>query len=104
MGYATGKHALGICDLCGLQFKLNSLKTVVNNGSDTGHKACSQCWTPDHPQNFLHRVRTVDYMTLRNPRPENNTAEIRNIKWGWNPVYSLESQTQLGGVTVTVTS
>lgn len=104
MSYASGKHAFGICDLCGLRFKLNTLKAIVNNGTNTGHKACGECWSPDHPQNFVGRVSVNDAMALRDPRPEKNLDEIRNIRWSWNPVYALEAQGQIGEITVTVTA
>lgn len=104
MSYASGKKALGICDLCGLKFKLNELKSVVNNGVRTSHLACRSCWTPDHPQNFANRMRVVDAVALRNPRPEKSLDDIRNITWSWNPVRAFESQGQIGEITVTVTA
>ena len=30
MGYAAGKYALGLCDRCGFQYKLNELKEEYN--------------------------------------------------------------------------
>lgn len=104
MGYASGKYAIGLCDLCGHRYKLSKLKAIVNNGVATSHKACPSCWSPDHPQNFVHRVRTTDYFALRDPRPETAYAEIRNIHWGWNPVYSVYSTCSLGSVTVDITA
>lgn len=31
MGYAAGKYALGLCDRCGFQYKLNELKKNGTN-------------------------------------------------------------------------
>ena len=40
---------------------------------------------PKHPQ--LYPPRTgPDPQALRNPRPESDLAEQRQIQWGWNPV------------------
>lgn len=104
MSYAVGKNALGICDLCGLEFKLNSLRSIVNNGTRTSHRACRECWTPDHPQNFAGRLRVADATSLKDARPEFKAPEIINIGWSWNPVSSLETSGQLGEITVTVTA
>lgn len=104
MSYASGKHAFGLCDICGQRFKLNTLKAIVNSGVKTGHRACNACWSPDHPQNNIGRVRVNDAIALRDPRPEKNLVEMRNIRWAWRPVYALEAQGQIGEITVTVTA
>lgn len=101
MGFASGKFAIGLCDICGFEYKLNSLKSIINNGTKTSLLACRSCWTPDHPQNFVNRVRVTDYTSLRTSRPDNH-PDITNIKWSWNPVHAFEAQSQLGEVTVTV--
>ena len=39
MAYAQGKNALGICDRCGQQYKLNTLRKEL-----TGFKVCIDCY------------------------------------------------------------
>lgn len=68
--YAAGKYALGICDRCGLRYKLSSLKYETVNRKKTGVKVCPSCWDPDHPQNFVSELRPDDPRPLRDPRPE----------------------------------
>lgn len=73
--YASGKFALGICDICGLQYKLLELRYVIENRVSTGYKACSDCWTPDHPLNRLPEVagsHGQDAEVLLDPRSESN--------------------------------
>jgi hypothetical protein len=42
-------------------------------------------WEPKHPQ--LEPLRApADPEALRNPRPEQDLPEERNIQWSWNPV------------------
>ena len=63
-GYAEGKKALGICDQCGQQFLLSTLKKEW-----TGFKVCYECYEPRHPQ--LETKRTVtDPQALFEPRPD----------------------------------
>jgi len=57
---------------------------------------------PDHPQNFLGRLKITDPQSLRNPRPDTSLEESRGL-FGWKPVgnplvYMVGS---VGTVTVT---
>lgn len=118
--YATGKHALGVCDRCGLQYKLKELKEETYQGRRTGLYVCPPCWDPEHPQDNLGTFPIWDPQALRNARPDttytesgNNSIGSRIIFWGWNPVgfddplrlfeghNSLVAQAQVGTVTVT---
>lgn len=64
MAYAQGKHALGVCDRCGMQYKLLSLRKEW-----TGYKVCIECYEPKHPQ--LEPKRNVgDAIAIRDPRPD----------------------------------
>ena len=64
MAYASGKHALGICDRCGWQCGYLEMKKEWN-----GLKVCPECYEPKQPQ--LNPVRTVpDPEALFEPRPE----------------------------------
>ena len=79
--FATGKYALGICDVCGFQYKLLSLKEVINNEQPTGMLACKTCWDPDHPQNMQGKYPVFDPEALRNPRPDTGLEASRDLTW-----------------------
>ena len=72
--FASGKIANGICDRCGFQYKLNTLKRIVKNRSTVNILVCSQCWEPDHPQNHLGELPVYDPQALRDPRPQGSDA------------------------------
>ena len=72
--YAIGTKALGVCDICGRDYKLSKLRDVYMNRANTHVKACPTCWDKDHPQLFVGEIDATDPQALRNPRPEDNTA------------------------------
>ena len=72
--FAFGKIANGICDRCGFQYKLNTLKRIVKNRSTVNILVCPQCWEPDHPQNHLGELPVYDPQALRDPRPQGSDA------------------------------
>jgi hypothetical protein len=82
--FSSGKHALGICDRCGFQFKLTKLKSEVTNDKIDGLLVCESCLDPDHPQLKVGRHKIVDPQALRNPRPD--TYQRESTQWGWAPV------------------
>ena len=63
MAYATGKHALGICDRCGWQCEYLEMKKEWN-----GLKVCQECYESKQPQ--LTPVIPKDAEALFEPRPE----------------------------------
>jgi hypothetical protein len=83
--YAKGTRAWGICDRTGLRYKLNDLVWEIRNGQRTGMRIGKDVVDPDHPQNFLGRVRIKDPQSLLNPRPETDKAQTRGF-FGWRPV------------------
>lgn len=72
--FASGKNALGLCDICGFNQKLVELRTVFQKGKDTHLKACKTCWDADHPQLRLGEYIVEDPQALRDPRPD--SAEL----------------------------
>ena len=72
--FARGKRALGVCDVCGLVYKLTSLKPVIDNKVETGLRACRDCWDPDHPQNEVGWEDIYDPQALEDPRPDNRLS------------------------------
>ena len=66
MAYAAGKYAKAMCDICGFEVKYTDLQPQWD-----GFRACPECWTPRHPQDFPKIVIT-DAEALRHPRPDND--------------------------------
>ena len=108
--FASGKWAIAICDRCGQQFKLKTLKTEIIKTKQYNLLVCNECWDPDHPQLQLGMYPVNDPQSVREPRPDvsyyssgnsglytsqtasNSTANAgypadgsRQIQWGWNP-------------------
>lgn len=77
--FASGKHALAECDVCGRSVKYTSLKALVVNSTQTNTLACEACWNPDHPQYQVNKLDMTDPQALLNPRPVGNLEEQREI-------------------------
>jgi hypothetical protein len=96
--FASGKKAIAMCDRCGEQFKLKTLKTEIIKQRKYELRVCPECWDPDHPQLMLGTFPVDDPQALRNPRRDttyfvsglnangNLSGGSRDIQWGWNPV------------------
>ena len=96
--FASGKWAIAICDRCGQQFKLKTLKTEIIKTKQYNLLVCNECWDPDHPQLQLGMYPVNDPQALRNPRRDTTyytsgvsadgslSGGSRVIQWGWNPV------------------
>lgn len=74
--FARGSLALGLCDVCGFQFRLNTLRRNVVNQQVTNVLACGRCWERDHPQYRVGKMPVIDPQALRNPRPDNPDRTI----------------------------
>ena len=125
--FASGKKAIAICDRCGQQFKLKTLKEEVIKTKRYNPLVCEECWDPDHPQLQLGMYPVDDPQALRNPRRDTTyltagtnedgypTGGSRDIQWGWNPIGGasandagltpnyLVATTSVGTVSVTTT-
>lgn len=101
MRFARGTHALGECDRCGLVYPLHELRPEIYNRRVVRNRVCPDCFDPDHPQLQVGVHVVADAEAVRDPRPQRLPADINNIRWGWNPVYSLSARGELGTVTVT---
>lgn len=123
--FASGKHSIAMCDVCGCKYKLTELKVVVVKTKRTGILACPTCWDPDHPQLMLGMYPVNDPQAVRNPRNDTTyvtagvnsagykTGGSRDIQWGWAPVGGgvqigdvltpnyLATSTDVGTVTIT---
>jgi len=96
--FANGIRAIGMCDRCGQEFKLKTLKTEIIKQRKYDLLVCTEFWDTDHPQLKLGTFPVDDPQALRNPRRDttytqaginNNgvpTGGSRDIQWGWSPV------------------
>ncbi len=102
MSFASGKHAFGICDRTGFRYPLNDLVWEYKNGVKTGMRIGKDMVDPDHPQNFIGKIRIFDPQALKDARPDMGLDESRKL-FGWNPVgHPLTNMTgSVGTVTVT---
>ena len=106
--FASGKRAIAMCDRCGQQFLLKTLKTEIIKQRKYQLLVCHECWDPDQPQLMLGTFPVEDPQALRNPRKDTTyvtagtnglqlypvdspsggftTGGSRDIQWGWYPV------------------
>jgi hypothetical protein len=109
--FASGKNSIAICDRCGFQFKLTSLKKEVIKTKLYNLMVCPTCWDPDQPQLQLGMYPVDDPQAVRNPRKDTTyvtaglnglqdtvnanggypTGGSRDVQWGWNPVGGASS-------------
>ncbi len=68
--YANQPKALGICDRCGWQQRLNTLVDQIIDQKPSGIMVCRKCNDIDQEQLQLGKVRADDAIALRNPRPD----------------------------------
>lgn len=96
--FASGKRALGVCDVCGFSYKLRELKALVVKHRVTSVLACPTCWNPDNPQNNIGDIRVLDPQALRNPRPDSN--QFAESRAQIIPVTSVYARAVVGYVTI----
>ena len=109
--FASGKWAIAMCDRCGQQFQLKTLKPLTIKTKKVNILVCHECWEPDQPQLSLGMYPVDDPQALRNPRrdttyqvsgtsglqeslTDNYTPQgvgypetgSRVFQWGWAPV------------------
>jgi len=101
MAFARGKYAYGICDKTGFRYRLNELVNEMNNGVKTGLRVGKDVADPDHPQNYLGRMRINDPQSVMNARPD-RTEPVAISMLGNNP-FSTGAQGS-GVVTITETN
>jgi hypothetical protein len=109
--FASGKNSIAMCDRCGFQYKLTSLRKEIKKTKTYNLLVCPQCWDPDQPQLQLGMYPVDDPQAVRNPRNDSTyytagtnglqvidststnqlaagftTGGSRDIQWGWRPV------------------
>lgn len=80
--FAAGRIAIGLCDRCGQQQRLNDLTDQIVDQKKTGLLVCDACLDIDHPQLQLGKTPIFDPQALRAPRPDKRT-DVTN-----NPIFS----------------
>ncbi len=83
--FASKKHTIAECDMCGQIYKLNQLQREIYNQRFTGFLVCPECLDEDNPQLQLGKIPIVDPQAVSNPRPDAGVESSRDI-WGWAPV------------------
>ena len=114
--FASGKNSIAMCDRCGFQFKLKSLRKEVKKTKTYNLLVCPECWDPDQPQLLLGMYPVDDPQAVREPRRDSTyytagtnglqivdststnqnaagfvTGGSRDIQWGWAPVGGASS-------------
>lgn len=84
--FAVGKKALGVCDRCGLEYRLSQLRGETVKGRPVSNRVCRSCFDKDHPQLFVGMYPVEDPQALRDARPDSGLTAARQIQWGWAPV------------------
>ena len=79
VAYSKGKYAFGYCDKTGFRYPLKDLVWEYKDGKRTGMRVGKDVVDPDHPQNFLGRVRVGDPQSLRDPRPDTGLEASREL-------------------------
>jgi len=80
------KAVPGICDRCGLRFKLSSMRDEYLLGRATGLRVCKYCYDESHPQLDTRHVKTSDKQSVSNPRSDKAELKESRRLFGWNPV------------------
>ena len=78
--YASDANAYGISDRSGFRYRLKDMRLEWN-----GFLVGADEYEPKHPQLSPPNV-PADPQALKNPRPEQELGQQRNIQWGFNPV------------------
>lgn len=96
--FSSGKNSIAMCDRCGFQFKLTSLRKEIVKTKTFNTLVCPSCFDPDQPQLQLGMYPVEDPQAVRNPRRDTTyvtagvnaagftTGGSRDIQWGYNPV------------------
>ncbi len=100
--FASGKHAIAICDICGWTFKRKELRELVIKTKNINILVCAQDWSPDQPQLQLGMYPVDDPQALRNPRPDSPSYPTSRELWiqSTSSVYAVV-QVSRGTVTLT---
>ena len=92
MQYATGKHAIACCDICGFTVPYRSLRSQWRDGRKTSLWVCVDCVDKNSPRRLgaIH-----DPQALHHPRPDMSLEPSRRILH-WRPVDTFQLLCPLG--------
>lgn len=76
----------GICDRCGLRYKLSDLSFEDFMGRSTGLRVCSDCNDPTQPQDDTRGVQTSDKQSVKDSRSDAPTLPEERKLFAWAPV------------------
>ena len=79
------KAVPGICDKCGLRYKLKDLRQEYILGRGVGNRVCKWCWDASHPQLDTRKVRTDDKQSVRNSRSDKPELAASREFYGFSP-------------------
>ena len=98
MAYSSGKYSYGICDKTGFRYATKDLVFEYRNGSKTGLRVGVDVVDPDHPQNFVGRMKFDDPQSIQDARPD-------RVEPATEVILNKDSLTtgSSGGVTTVVT-
>lgn len=82
MTFASGKIALAVCDICGLECKYLDLREPIRDSQPTGLKVCKDCFDPDHPQYKVGDLNITDAISLEDPRPDKPRSDYTDLEEG----------------------
>jgi len=100
--YASGKHAIAMCDICARQVKYTSLKKYIYNQRWNGLLVCEECFDIDNPQLQIGKYVRGEAIALENPRTDSQQDPPTREYFGWNPVLPNKVYVTLGRVTIAV--
>jgi hypothetical protein len=94
--YASGKHAIGYCDICGFQVPYKQLRQQYREQRRTNLWVCPDCVDKDVPRRLgpIH-----DPQALHHPRPDGSLEASRRILH-WKPVDSFQLRLEMGAFEV----
>ena len=69
-GFASGKHALAICDRCGFEYDYLQIREEWN-----GSRVCPECFEVKHPQ-LEPPFAKADAEALRHARPDREEPPV----------------------------
>lgn len=91
MRWASGRKAWGICDRCGLRWKLRQLAYQSVDGVRTKLKVCPDCMDEDNPQGFPSKwLNKTEAISLHEPRPDSSNQGVAISLAGFGPVRGVE--------------
>jgi len=100
--FASGKHAIAMCDICARQIKYTALKKYIYNQRWNGLLVCEECFDIDNPQLQIGKYVRGEAIALNNPRTASQQNPPTRAYFGWNPVLPNKIYVNLGSVKISI--